>query len=618
MTHRAPGSDRARTARHARVRRRVVGVLAGAAALTALLAAMAGWGANAQPRAGGGRAGAALTGDRAVAERTSFDVVTTSSGELEARERIEIRSPLDQEATIVQIAAEGIWAKKGDLLMQLNTDSLQQKIDDESLRLRTEAAELGSAQTAFNIQEKDNEANIRQGQLKVDLAQLALQQWREGDVKKKRQDLTLAIDRASLELDRLAERFLRSRELLEEGFVSKDECDRDEVSYIEAISAYNTAVLARDVYEQYELVMEEKSKVSDVDEALANLERIRLTALNELENKRQRLEAQKERATIVERRLRKLEENRAAATILAPSDGLVVYATSMERNSWRGGSEGPLQIGQQVYPNQLLMILPNTTEMMAAVRVSESLAGRVRPGQTATVRIDAAGARTFAATVEGIGVMAETGGWRDPNLREYTVRLAIHSAGNSDLKPAMRCEANITLDTVTDALAVPVQGVFSDGPVHFVYTPEGSRFKRTPIKLGRRSDTRAEIISGLNPGDVVLIREPTPGEILTRDWDTQVLTTLGYKIGADGRPVAGGPPPGMVPPGAGQRPDRARREGAGREGRAGDGARPAPQKPAAEKPAAEKPVAEKPTTEPPAAETPAATPPTPTPTTQRQ
>lgn len=543
----------------------------------AILGFLAGWANRPQPASGGGRA-PAMTSDRAVAERTTFEVATTATGELEARERIEIRSPLDQQTTIVQLAPEGVWAKAGDLLIQLNTEALQQRIDDESLRLRTENAELGTAQTAFNIQEKDNEARIRAAQLKVELAQLALQQWREGDVKKRRQDLRLSIDRASLELDRLAERFLRSRELLDEGFVSKDECDRDEVAYIEAISAYNTALLARDVYENYELVMQEKSRSSDVDEALADLERVRLTAINELENKRQRLEAQREKAAIVDRRLRKMITDRDAARIVAPSDGLIVYATSMERNQWRGGSEGPLQIGQQVFPNQLLMILPNTTEMVAAVRVSESMAGRIRPGQRATVRVDAAGGRVFAGVVEGIGVMAETGGWRDPNLREYTVRLALQT-GDADLKPAMRCEARITLDTVTDALAVPVQGVFSDGPVNFVYTPEGSRFVRTPIRLGRRSDTRAEVLAGLEPGRVILIREPTPSEVLSRPWDVEVLKSLGYRIGDDGKPLPQERPPVFVPPsgeGDGPRPRNAMpRDGQPRGERPGAQGRPA-------------------------------------------
>lgn len=492
---------------------------------------------------GGERGGGdTRTADKAVVEKATFDVTTTASGELEARERIEVRSPLDQDSTIIQIAEEGKWAKAGDLLIQLNADPIIQKIDDEALRLRTEQAELGTAQTQYNIQEKDNEAKVRQADLKVALARLALQQWREGDVKKKRQELGLDIDKATLELDRLAQRYLRSQELFDEDFVSKDERDRDEVAYIEAISAYTTALLAKDVYEKYELTMQEKNKLSDLEEALAELERVKLNNANELANKLTRLEAQRERTAIVDKRLTKLRQDKDAATILAPSEGLIVYSTSMERGGGgRGGDNTPLQIGQQVYPNQLLMILPNTTEMVAAVRVSESLAGKVRAGQAALVRVDAAGGKTFAGRVDSIGVMAETGGWRDPNLREYTVRIALQGS-EVPLKPAMRCEAKIVLDRVTDALAVPVQGVFSDGPVHFVYTPRGSSFVRTPVKLGRRSESRAEITAGLDANATILIREPTAGEVVSQKWDAATLKTLGYRVDDEGRPIPEAPP----------------------------------------------------------------------------
>lgn len=492
------------------------------------------------------------TSDLARVERASFDVGTTAAGELEARNRIEIRSPLDQESTIVQIAQEGKWATKGEVLIQLNADPIQQKIDDESLRVRTESAELGTAQTQYNIQQKDNETKLRQAQLKVTLAELALQQWREGDVKKKRQELELNIDKATLELDRLAQRYMRSQELFDEDFVSKDERDRDEVAYIEAISAYTTAILAAAVYQEYELAMQEKTKISDLEEAQSELERVHLNNENELSNKLTRLEAQRERLAIVQKRLDKLKVDRDAATLIAPSEGLIVYSTSMERNSWGRGGDGPLQIGQQVWPNQLLMILPNTTEMVAAVRVSESLAGRVKPGQTASVKVDAAGGRTFRGKVEGIGVMAESGGWRDPNLREYTVRIAIEAEG-IPLKPAMRCEAGIVLDQVEEALAVPVQSVFSDGPVHFVYTQSGSKFVRTPIRLGRRSETRAEVRGGIEEGQTVLIREPSSGEVLAKAWEPESLKTLGYRLGEDGKPMpempaaaraAGTPPQG--------------------------------------------------------------------------
>lgn len=493
----------------------------------------------------------ALTADRAVAKLTSFEVTTVANGELEAKDKIEVRNPLDQESTIVQIMAEGSWAKKGDVLVQLNADTIQQKVDEENLRFKSGDAQRIAAESAYQIQEIDNASKVRQAELKVELAELALRQWAEGDIKKKRQELDLMIDKSVLEVERIAKKYLRSQELLEEEFISKDECDRDEVAYIEAIAAYRTATVSRQVFEVYEYEKERKSKQSDVDEARAELERVKINNVIELANKDAQRSNQRSQVSIIENRLNKLKADLANTALVASSDGLVVYASSMERFMWGGRGEGPLQIGQQVYPNQLLMILPDTSMMVAAVKVSESLAGRIRAGQAVSVRVDAAGGAVFNGSVESIGVMAESGGWRDPNLREYTVRVALQT-DRKDLKPAMRCEGRIILDQVTDALTVPVQAVFSDGPVQFVYSPKGSKFARTPVRVGRRSDLLAEVKAGISEGDTVLVREPAPGEVLSEPWKNEALAAIGYTISPEGQVLPDAPeasaPPGAPPP----------------------------------------------------------------------
>ncbi|MBZ0171361.1 MAG: efflux RND transporter periplasmic adaptor subunit, partial [Phycisphaerales bacterium] len=141
--------------------------------------------------------------------------------------------------------------------------------------------------------------------------------------------------------------------------------------------------------------------------------------------------------------------------------------------------------------------------------------------------------------VESIGLLAEGGGWRDPNRREYTVRIAVDAGEHSErLKPSMRCQAEIILGSVQDAISVPVQAVFSEGPVQYVLIPAGPRFVRRPVQLGRRSDMYAEIVKGVEPGDRVLIREPLPGEVIEDPWATDLLTAAGYTLDEDGKPVS--------------------------------------------------------------------------------
>ncbi len=501
----------------------------------------------------------ARTADLAEVKRQAFEITTVANGDLQARNQIEVRSPLEQQSTIQFIVPEGTRVKKGDLIVQLNADQIQRQIDEESPRLASARAELVSAENQLQIQTNDNSSSLRKAELELTLAELALNQWREGDAVKMRQNHIVKLDTSKLELERLAEKYLRSQELLAEGFLSKDECDRDEVSYIRAISDYQTAILDLQVFDSFEFVRTDKQKISDVAERRAEVERVRLNNDSQLTSRKADRDNRSTQVTLTESRLKKLQDQLSGAKMVAPTDGLVVYSTSVEGMRW-GGSGETLQIGQQVYPNQLIIALPDTSDMLAVVRVHEAMAGRIRPGQDVAVKIDAAGGKVFQGKVDSIGVMAESGGWRDPNLREYSVKIALQDVSAEDgLKPAMRVEGRVMLDKVPEALTVPVQALFAEGALQFVYRPEGNKFVKHPVRAGRRSDTMAEIAAGLNERDVVLLRTPQPGEVLTKTWDEAALKLAGYKRDEQGQIVA--ERPAGRPGGTGGAPGGGRGEG---------------------------------------------------------
>ncbi len=545
------------------LRRRLALTVAAAGAASAVLLTVA-----CSRTGGSGKTGSALTADRAVVKRASFDITTTASGELEAKNQKEIRSELEAQSTIVKIVDEGVSVKKGDILIELNSDKIDSSLLDAQIALEGAKADLTTAENNLAIQKTDNDTKVRQAELKLELAKIALEQWEQGEVKKMRQQLALAIEKADRDIARLTEKYERSKELLAKGFLSKNDFQLDEIAKLEAEAAVKKAALDNTIYEEFTYKKERKKNMSDVEDAQAELGRTKLNALSELANKEAALNKAREQLKRRDEQLEKLVKQKKACTIIAPQDGLVVYGTSLERNRWGMGGDGALTVGREVYPNMLLMVLPDTSEMVASVKVQENLSAKVRPGMAAAVRVDAAGGRSFTGKVDSIGVLAESGGWRDPNLREYTVKISLQDAGSAlGLKPSMRCEAQLVLGKVDDAASVPVQAVFNDGAVRFVYASEGASFVRVPVKLGRRSETTAEIAAGLTENQVVLLREPSPGEVLGRTWDKEQLVLAGYSVGEDGIPFsaenggdsrrADGKSKGAAP-GAGQGPGRGR------------------------------------------------------------
>lgn len=542
------------------VRRTALALGAAVVVGSAGLAVMAAVGEGAPAKASAPRReGMQGTPDLASVTKTSFDIATNATGELEARNQIEIRSKLEKSSTISEITPEGTRVKAGDVLVKLNADSIQTELDQELLQVESSKAELVAAENSYEIQVNENESKQRQALLKLELAELSLQQWLEGEVQKERQKNKLALDKAVREQDRLAEKFERSVNLYAQGFLSKDELERDRLADIEAEAAVKTALLDHEIYESFQFPKDEKTKLSDVEEARAELERVKRQNEIELVSKDAARVNRRRQLALRETRLAKLQEQFDSATMKAPSAGMVVYSTSLDRMRYGFGGDGPLQIGRQVHPNELLVVLPDTSEMVASVKVHETLAAKIRPGQPATLKVDAAGGASFMGKVESIGVLAEGGGWRDPNLREYAVKIALVDNGDEGaaLKPSMRCEAQIVLGRVEDVLTVPVQAVFNSGPVRYAYLPQGSKYVRVPVKVGKRSDTHAEIAAGLELGQRVLVREPLAGEIIDDGWDSEQLALVGLKLGDDGQPIAMEPPAGP-----GGRPGRGAAPGA--------------------------------------------------------
>ena len=162
------------------------------------------------------------------------------------------------------------------------------------------------------------------------------------------------------------------------------------------------------------------------------------------------------------------------------------------------------------------MIIPDVSQMVAYLKVSEALSGRIKPDQEVTIFSDANPTVPIRGTVMNVSVLAESGGWRDPNRRDYKVRVLLDDVESLGLKPSMRCKASILLGRATDVLSIPVQAVFRQGIASFVYVPDSEGFSQRQVTLGRSSEMDVEVMTGLEEGDQVLLREPTSEEVVSR------------------------------------------------------------------------------------------------------
>jgi len=417
------------------------------------------------------------------------------------------------------------------VLFRLNDQEIRDRIIDANDSIDQAQNDLENAIANLEIARKSRESQLSEADLRIRLAERALDAWTNGDDVSQQMQLDLAIVTAEKNYNRAKERYDSSVDLYAEKFISKDELQGDEISLLEADARLKQAKLDQKVYMEYNRLQEKERLESEVNQA--NDEKLRIdqrtraevsSAESDVESRERQLERDKER-------LVRLEEQLQYCVVRAPTDGLVVYDSSLERDRRR--DEQPPDVGTQLSRNEDVMVLPDTTNMVAEVKINEALSGQIEAGQWATIVSDAFPGKVFTGKVLSVGVLAEGGGWRDPNRRDYTVRIDIENETGAGLKPSMRCKANILIDQVNDVVYVPVPAVFRNGPVTFVYVADGNGYAQHEVEIDRSSELYVEVTSGLEPGQRVLLREPSPDEITKSIpvQDTRPIEQLGNRRG---------------------------------------------------------------------------------------
>jgi HlyD family secretion protein len=494
-------------------------------------------------------------------QNRSFNLSIVAKGELEADKKVEIKSAVEGMSRIITVVDEGTTVKKGDVLVELAQDTIIDKIQQEQLSVESARASAVAAEQTLDIQRNQAESDIKKASLDLDLARLDLSKWEQGTDPQRIRELKLSIDKAQRELVRTERDVELSKQLYAEKFISLSELEQDEIDAIEARSALATAELDLKVYESFTRPKEERQFQSDVEQKEAELTRTRSRNASELAQKETDLKSKTNTLRIREDNLKKLQAQLEATVIRAPEGGLVVYASSVGP-SWR--RQQAIAPGREVRFNEDIIILPDTRNMVAVLNVSEALIGQVSPGQRATISVDSQSGPPIEGTVKQVGVMAQSGGWMNPDLREYSVRVVLPENAGTEMKPGMRANGEIMTGRVDNAIAIPVQAVFTEGDTHFCYVPaSGGKVQRQTVTLGQANESFVAITTGLNPGDRVLLRRPKPSELSKEE-----LEAMEKVRRDDSEPTAEGEAsttteaatPATPAPGAGAAPAGQRRE----------------------------------------------------------
>jgi HlyD family secretion protein len=433
-----------------------------------------------------------------VVEPLTLAITLTEDGELKPRKSVNIKCEVEGQSTILFVVEESTQVKKGDLLVELASDALEQRLRTKEMELQRIQGEYDAAVAELEIQKSQNASNLKKAQIDLDIAKLDLEKYIKGDYEGRLKEINVQIRQTQMDVERKRIDLRENEELKERGWVTKDKVDQLKFALEVAEMTLERHNLSKEIFLKYERPKIELQRTSAVERAKEELEREKQRAASREDKsearKRQYAKQLKHSTEDVEKLRKQLEK----CKVYAPAGGIVQYPHG---GSWRSER---VAAGEKAYEGQTLVVLPDTSQMLVSTRIHEADRHLIEEGLPCVVTVPAVPGESFTGKITKIDQYAESEGrWLNPDLKEHGAEILLDST-EAPLSPGDSAEVKILIDILEDVLAVPVQCVFTRGPRSFVFADRGGG-EPVEVKLGRSNTNMVEIASGLSAGDRVLM-----------------------------------------------------------------------------------------------------------------
>ena len=378
---------------------------------------------------------------------------------------------------------DGDAVSAGQVVAEEDTTQLREQLRTALGQLAGARAALAQAQSNKAYGPAKSSAAVRQAQAAVRSAQASLAKAQAGARPEERAQTKANLEASKANLD-LAKRDLdRKKALVDEGALAHTSLDQAQSTYTAAMQSYTNAL-------QAELETERGNRSEDIDvaheavrQAQEQLSTARTTQKLDI-TWDQAVESAQAQVASAQAQVDLARSNLGDATIRAPFSGRI--------------SGIPMQAGTVVSPGTAVARLVGGAGAYFEGQVPENMVKYAKPGQTVSIRVDAAGTGTYTGVVAGVNPMGNQIG------RFFTVRITL--AGNlAGLKSNMFAHGTLPIQTAVEATVVPSDAVIVVDHASFVFTVSNKKAKRVPVVRGIQVGEEQQI-SGLPSGTLVVVK----------------------------------------------------------------------------------------------------------------
>jgi multidrug efflux pump subunit AcrA (membrane-fusion protein) len=436
---------------------------------------------------------------RCNVKRGDLIVSILQSGELEAKESLDILNEASRDAKIVEIVDDGAYVTNGQLLVELESSDLEDRFLQQKSSVATAEADLMHSQEALEIARLTHNTDLEGGLLKVELAVLALKKYNEAEypqmVLKAESEITLA----EQELKTGRGELEGTQELFEKDFSSRLELESAQLKVDRLEIEVRNKTKDLEILQEYTYVKTLKELENAVKSAKSELERLGKSYTAEQTRSEARIEAQKTALEIQRNQLANRERELVGTKVYANFNGQVFYPVERSRR------RAQVEKGATMDYRQRILSYPDLSAWKLRVGIPEAMIDKVSVAQEAVATIEAVSGLVLRGRVSRVAAVPDGQDWFSTGVKTYTTYIDVVSETEAKLKPGMSATVEIITDQLRDILYVPIQSVVSNQDEHYVYVIRRGHKQLREVEIGKYNTQFIEIRDGLKEDEELLL-----------------------------------------------------------------------------------------------------------------
>lgn len=398
----------------------------------------------------------------ATAERGVFVHEVNGKGSAESAKNVDVASQVEGQATVIYLIPEGTDVKKGDLLVELDSSDVDEKLDSQVVTTNSSRATLNSSR-----------ATLRS-------AEISLEEYVEGTFEQNWMEYENTIFEAEQTRKQNADSARFTERLLNLNYSTELQYEIDKVAEEKAKNSLEVANLKKMTLLKYTSEKQITSLMSDIETAKA------------------KVDSDKNSYNINLNRENRYREISANCKIKAPQDGQVVYAN---QDSRRMSESDMIKEGSTVRQRQVLVRLPDKTQMQVKTMINESNISSVKVGMPAKITFDSIPGKIIDGEVVKVNLYPEIV-WMS-SAKDYVTLVKINE-NIEELRSGLTAQVRIIADEQKDVLMVPVHCVTEYGNKTYCVTYKDGVWGYKEVLLGSSNEKQVIVLAGLNEGDQVV------------------------------------------------------------------------------------------------------------------